>query len=121
LEFAVIAGGMLMASGPAASGDADAGRALARVWCTEYHLVEENQKQARDIEPPFTQIAGDSAKSSLSIAAWLADLHPPKPSLSQKQNGGLVAHCRGLKTEGASYCGVCPLLGPSDGNTAEIQ
>jgi hypothetical protein len=99
LEFAVIAGGMLMASGPAASGDADAGRALARVWCTEYHLVEENQKQARDIEPLFAQIAGDSAKSSLSIAAWLADPHPPKLSLSQKQISDLVAHLRSLKTD----------------------
>ena len=71
----------------------------ARMWCAEYHLVEENQKQARDIEPPFTQIAGDSAKSSLSIAAWLAYPHPPKLSLSQKQIGDLVAHFRSLKTD----------------------
>jgi hypothetical protein len=117
----VIAGGMQISSGPTASGDADAGRALARVWCTKYHLVEGKQKQARDVGQPFAQFANDPAKSSLSIAAWLADLHPPKLSLSQKQNGGLVAHCRGLKTDRASYCGVCPLLGPSDGNTAEIQ
>ncbi len=100
-EFVLIVGGLLMASGPAAAGDADAGRALARVWCVECHLVEVGQKQTRDVGPPFAQIANDPAKSSLSIAAWLTDPHPPMPklSLNQKQIGDLVAHFRSLKTD----------------------
>jgi mono/diheme cytochrome c family protein len=101
LGIILLAGCLLTASGPASSGDADAGRALAQIWCAQCHVVAADQKQVSDVGPPFAQIANDPAKSSLSVAAWLADPHPPMPklSLTQKQIGDLVAHIKTLRTD----------------------
>jgi len=101
LGHLMLAGGLLMASGPAYSGDAKAGRVLARTWCAQCHVVAADQKQASDIAPPFAQIANDPSKSALGIAVWLADPHPPMPnlSLSQDQIDDLVAYIQTLKTD----------------------
>lgn len=101
LGLLVLAGGLLIASGPAYSADAEAGRALARTWCAHCHVVEEDQEQASDVAPPFAQTANDPSKSALGIAAWLADPHPPMPNLSltQHQIDDLVAYIETLKTD----------------------
>ncbi len=101
LGLLMLAGGLLMASGPAYSADAEAGRALARIWCAYCHIAEEGQEQASDIAPPLAQIANDPSKSPSSIAAWLADPHPPMPNLnlSQREIDDLVAYIETLKTD----------------------
>ena len=101
LGLLVLAGGLLIASGPAYSGDAEAGHALARTWCAHCHVVEVDQKQASDVAPPFAQIANDPSKSALGIAAWLADPHPPMPnmSLTQDEIDDLVDYIGTLKTD----------------------
>jgi len=101
LGLLVLAGGLLIASGPAFSGDAEVGHVLARTWCAHCHIVEANQVQASDVAPPFAQIANDPSKWPLSIAAWLADPHPPMPNLSltQSEIDDLVAYIETLKTD----------------------
>lgn len=100
LGTAVFAAGLLLAPGPSYAGDVKEGRALARAWCAQCHIVEANQKQASDIAPPFAQIANDPSKSPLSITAWLTDPHPPMPklSLTQGQIEDLVAYIEAQKT-----------------------
>lgn len=100
LGLLVLAGGLLIASAPAAAEDAEAGRALARSWCAHCHVVEERQAQASDIAPPFAQIANDPKKTKLGLEAWLADPHPPMPNLnlSQAQIDDLIAYIETLKT-----------------------
>lgn len=100
LGLLVLAGGLLVASAPASSGDADSGRVLARSWCAYCHIVEEGQAQASDIAPPFAQIANDPKKTKLGLEAWLADPHPPMPNLnlSQDQIDDLIAYIETLKT-----------------------
>jgi mono/diheme cytochrome c family protein len=101
LKAIMLASGLLMVSGPASSGDAVAGRALALNWCAQCHLVAADQERTSDIGPPFAQIANDPAKSDLRITAWLIDPHPPMPklSLTQKQIGNLVAYIKTLKSD----------------------
>ena len=97
----MLAGALLMVSGPAYSGDVKAGRALARIWCSACHVVEADQEQATDVGPPFGQIANDPSKSTLGLATWLADPHPPMPklSLTQDQIRDLVEYIKTMKTE----------------------
>ena len=96
----VLAGGLLIASAPASSGDAESGRVLARAWCSQCHVVEADQAQASDVAPPFAQVANDLAKTNLGLKAWLADPHPPMPNLnlSQVQIDDLIAYIETLKT-----------------------
>ncbi|MDA1101942.1 MAG: cytochrome c [Proteobacteria bacterium] len=99
LGFIVLAGSLPLASGPASSGDAETGRALARIWCAQCHVVALDQERATDVGPPFTEIANDPTKSNVSMTAWLTDPHPPMLtlSLSKKQIGDLVAYIKTLK------------------------
>lgn len=96
-----LAGSLPFAAMPAYSGDAKAGRELAKIWCAQCHVVEAGQRQASDIGPPFAQIANDPTKTSLSIATWLTDPHPPMPklSLTQTQINDLVTYIRAMKTD----------------------
>ena len=97
----IIVGSLLGASAPAYSGDADAGRTLARKWCASCHFVEADPNWASDSAPAFSQIANDPMKSRLSITAWLIDPHPPMPklSLSKGEIDNLVAYIETMKVK----------------------
>jgi mono/diheme cytochrome c family protein len=101
LGLFALAGGLLVGAGTGYAGDADVGRALARTWCAQCHVVEAAQKLASDVAPPFAQIANDPTKSTSDIAVWLADPHPPMPNLSltHVEIDHLVAYIESLKTD----------------------
>lgn len=96
----VLAGSLLAAPAPALSGDAEAGRDLARRWCASCHFVEADQNRTSDGAPAFAQIANDPAKTNLDVVAWLTDPHPPMPklSLSKREIKNLAAYIESMRT-----------------------
>ena len=86
--FAAIAGGTAEAAG-----NAGAGQALARQWCSGCHVVAGNS-QGQDAAPPFAEIARRHGNDSSWLRAWLAAPHPPMPSLdlSRQQTDDIVAY-----------------------------
>lgn len=70
----------LLASVPAAAGNADSGRTLAERWCTGCHIIG-NPVLGSDMAPPFTAIAADSEKGREQLEAWLATPHTGMPSM----------------------------------------
>lgn len=80
-----------------AAGNADAGRALARQWCSGCHVVAGNS-QGHDAAPTFAEIARRHASDSSWLRAWLAAPHPPMPSLdlSRQQTEDIVAYLDSL-------------------------
>lgn len=77
--------------------DIEAGRELARHWCTSCHLVE-SAGDGTDAAPAFKSVANDQSLSDRDIKAWLADPHPPMPNfnLARTQIDDLTAYIRSL-------------------------
>ncbi len=80
-----------------AAGNAAAGQALARQWCSGCHVVTGN-KQGQDAAPPFAAIARRHGSDNTWLRAWLAAPHPPMPSLdlSRQQTDDIVAYLGSL-------------------------
>lgn len=85
------------AASAAAAGDAEAGHALARIWCSSCHIVDEAQ-QARDAAPPFASIAKRHGSDRAWLRAWLTAPHPPMPNfnLSRREIDDIVAYLESL-------------------------
>ena len=96
--LALVAG---VASPAVAAGDADEGHALARQWCSECHVVDEEQTTGSADVPPFAAIARSESLTPEGLAAFLADPHPVMPnlSLSRAQIADLVAYIEGLRAD----------------------
>lgn len=76
-----------------ATGDPEAGHALALTWCTSCHVVEQSGRGA-DIAPAFATIAHRNPADRSWLRAWLAAPHPPMPdlSLSRQQIDDIIAY-----------------------------
>jgi len=80
-----------------AAGDAARGHALARVWCSNCHLVE-GSAEGKDVAPPLAQIAKRGAPNQLRARAFLSAPHPPMPNfdLARRQIDDIVAYLNSL-------------------------
>ncbi len=78
-----------------AAGDAAAGHALARQWCTGCHVVDNT---GQDVAPPFASIARRRAGDPTWVRAWLAAPHPSMPNfnLARQQVEDIVAYLQSL-------------------------
>lgn len=66
----------------AQGGDADAGRELAKKWCSGCHVVSPQQQHAsNDAVPSFASIARMPSTTAMSVRAFLHTPHPPMPDL----------------------------------------
>ena len=83
----------------AAFGNADAGKALAEVWCASCHLVSPEQQTTTTEAPPFETIAQRAPDEIAALAAFLADPHPPMPqlSLTRQEIRDLLAYISSLQ------------------------
>ena|SRR5689334_14905956 len=81
----------------AASGDADAGRALVLRSCTSCHATN-TTSAATDGAPPLSFVARDNKQNPAWIRGWLMDPHPPMPGimLSRKQIDDVIAYLNTL-------------------------
>jgi mono/diheme cytochrome c family protein len=62
--------------------DAENGKALATRWCSDCHVVQQNQKLATDKAPPFGSLANAPDFNANKLALLLLKPHPNMPSLS---------------------------------------
>ena len=62
--------------------DLQQGRALAKQWCSNCHVIQSDQAAGSDAAPTFGEIAETAARRNDDLRAWLADPHPPMPNLS---------------------------------------
>lgn len=69
-------------AGSAAAADARKGGKLARQWCSNCHIIGDEQPAGGDAAPTFATIAETAAERNDDLKAWLADPHPPMPDLS---------------------------------------
>jgi len=78
-----------------AAGDAARGEALARVWCSNCHLVE---GQGKDTAPPLAEIARHGDPAQREARAFLNAPHPPMPNfdLARQQIDDIVAYLKTL-------------------------
>lgn len=85
------------AAGAEAAGNAQAGHALARIWCSSCHVVDESG-QGRDTAPPFATIANSSHATRSWLRGWLTQPHPPMPNfnLSRQEIDDIVAYLDSL-------------------------
>jgi mono/diheme cytochrome c family protein len=98
LLLGLICGGLVAVAAPAsAAGDAQAGHALAQVWCSSCHVVD-TSGQGRDTAPPFAAIAKQRAADRAWLRGWLTSPHPPMPNfnLSRKEIDDLIAYLESL-------------------------
>jgi mono/diheme cytochrome c family protein len=88
---------LVLAANARAAGDAEAGRKLARLWCTSCHIVDETPRGA-DTAPPFPTIA-ERHQDRAWIRAWITAPHPPMPNLnlSRQQIDDVVAYLDSLQ------------------------
>lgn len=81
-------------------GDAAHGRVIAETWCSNCHLVaqDENRTVLADI-PPFTSIARRLPSDVDVLAAFIANPHPPMPDLglSRQDIRDVLAYIATLK------------------------
>lgn len=71
-----------LSSHATAAGDASAGKEIASKWCSQCHVIEENQEIASADLPTFKFIADKYQEELDALGAFLADPHPPMPNLS---------------------------------------
>jgi len=63
-----------------------AGRALAERWCSECHLIHEDQRRGNTEAPPFSEIAARPGFDAARIALALLVPHPPMVGLGLTRN-----------------------------------
>ena len=82
----------------AASGNPDAGAAIAQAWCANCHLVSPDQAIARTEAPSFQTLADQPDRTIEGLEAFLFDPHPPMPDLdlSRQQIDDVIAYILSL-------------------------
>lgn len=94
----VVLAGLVLLPGVAwAAGDAAKGRALARLWCSDCHLVDADSS-GKDTAPPLAEIAQRGAPDQLEARSFIAAPHPPMPNfdLAREQIDDIVAYLNSL-------------------------
>ena len=81
--------------------DMKEGERLAKQWCSDCHLIGDQQTAGGDTAPTFASIAETAAERTDDLRAWLADPHPPMPNLnlSRMEINDLLAYIEGLDQE----------------------
>jgi len=77
---------VLAACGFASAADINTGRALAERWCSECHLISEQQRQGSTEAPPFSEIAERPGFDAGKVAISLLAPHPPMSGLALSRN-----------------------------------
>ena len=82
----------------AGAGDAIAGEALAKRWCSACHDIGQGQTSS-DGAPRFAWIARQPEKTRAMLKIWLADPHPPMPKLdlSRGEIDDLLSYIESLR------------------------
>ena len=78
------------------------GHELARVWCTQCHLIDpEGAGFAQSGAPTFSEVAAKPDQTREKIKLWLVDPHPPMPNLnlSRDEIENLTSYILSLKAE----------------------
>ena len=93
---------LLMAIAPASAQDVEAGRILAKRWCSDCHETgaAPTRKGVRnDASPSFTAIARMSSTTRLSLGVFLATPHGRMPdyNLTRQEIADVSAYILGLK------------------------
>jgi mono/diheme cytochrome c family protein len=80
-----------------AAGNAANGHVLARVWCSDCHLVDADGS-GKDAAPPLAEIAQRGAPAQLEARQFIAAPHPPMPNfeLAREQIDDIVAYLNSL-------------------------
>jgi mono/diheme cytochrome c family protein len=80
-------------------GDPLRGRALARSWCANCHVVDRSESgRAADYAPPFPAIAYDRAMTPDRLRGWMTGGHTRMPNLnlSRRDIDDLIAYIQSL-------------------------
>jgi cytochrome c2 len=95
-----LAGVIYLVNGPVLAGDPMAGADIAKRWCTACHATG-TSPAARDVGPPFAEIANDPMRTESRLRTWLADPHPPMPNpgLSRVEIENVIAYLASLRTK----------------------
>jgi mono/diheme cytochrome c family protein len=82
-----------------AAGSAEAGETFARQWCSQCHVVSDDQQTALADAPTFKSIAAKYGTDVGPLEAFLTDPHPPMPnlSLSRQELQDLIAYIGSLR------------------------
>ena len=98
LMVAVLATRVTWAAGDAT--DVSAGRELALNWCSECHLVAENQERvSSDAVPTFFAIANHRSTTELGLRVFLTSPHGTMPNimLTREQIDEIIAYILSLR------------------------
>jgi len=79
------------------SGRTEAGRELARTWCTSCHVVDV-EGQGADAGAALPQLLRDGQRTADELRGWLAAPHPPMPdlALTRQEIENIVAYLQSL-------------------------
>ncbi|ODA68251.1 Cytochrome c-552 precursor [Methyloligella halotolerans] len=91
--------GLLWTAPASAAGIAVSGKQIAEQWCSTCHLVGPKQESAPAVgTPTFLAISKKYGDSVDMLTGFLADPHPPMPSLSltRQEISDLVAYIGSL-------------------------
>ena len=96
-------GAVALAPAPApaqkASGNADAGRRFAEIWCSGCHAVELRTTRSNAIARDFPTIVIQRSTTSRSLRAYLGRRHEKMPNfvLDKEDTDDVVAYLMSLK------------------------
>ena len=78
-------------------GDVEAGRALAKAWCSECHIIEPGQTGI--FQADFREVANLPSTTALSLRAFLQSNHKEMPDFSLKpaEADDIIAYILSLK------------------------
>ena len=98
LNLPVLTSVVALWSGVALAGEPANGQKVAERWCVSCHTVS-SDSTARDIAPPFSVIARDSAYDRDRLLQVLSDPHPPMPRvhLSREELDDIIAYIGSLR------------------------
>ncbi|MFD0987041.1 c-type cytochrome [Methyloligella solikamskensis] len=91
--------GLVWSGAASAAGIAVSGKQIAERWCSTCHLVGPKQETAAAVgTPSFMAISKKYGDSVDMLAGFLADPHPPMPSLSltRQEINDLIAYIGSL-------------------------
>lgn len=92
----------MLAAGAAHAQDIPAGKTIAKVWCSNCHSVDPQEKTTiRDGVPTFLSIARMQSTTEISLAAFLTTPHGSMPNLtlSRKEIQDVFAYILSLRTQ----------------------
>lgn len=82
-----------------AAGDRLVGEDLARRWCSECHIIDNQDNRGLADAPTFPSLGRDPTKSEDHLRIFLLNPHPPMPKLAlgRQDIEDLVAFIKSLK------------------------